>query len=95
MNLITITACIAFGIARLVMPAESVIHHEDIFKDFAHLFVGGLFGAGLVGERSHSYYVDRGTRIRYWLARRNWRYIALAVAMTVLEVVAFIMHKHH
>lgn len=54
------------------MPVVSEIHREDLFKDFSHLFVGGLFGAGFVGRR---------------------HCLWLAIALTVLEVVAFKIHK--
>lgn len=61
-----------FGIARLVMPIESEVHKEDLFKDFAHLFVGAMFGAGLAGRRI---------------------YLWIGTALTILEVVAFFIHK--
>lgn len=39
--------CIVFGAYRLYLPVVSEIHHEDIFKDMAHLLVGGVFGMSL------------------------------------------------
>lgn len=38
---------IAFVVARFIMPFESVVHHDDIFKDMAHLWVGFLLGTGI------------------------------------------------
>ncbi|MBA4019156.1 MAG: hypothetical protein C0483_18475 [Pirellula sp.] len=72
MNWFVILVAIGFGIARLTMPVVSEVHREDLFKDFAHLFVGAMFGAGIAGRRSC-----------LWIG----------IALTVLEVVAFIMHK--
>lgn len=72
MKYLTILIAVSFGIARLAMPVVSEIHREDLFKDFAHLFVGGMFGAALSGRR-------------YCLL--------LALALTILEVVAFKIHK--
>lgn len=69
---LTILVAIGLGAARLAMPVVSEVHREDLFKDFAHLFVGAMFGAGIAGRR-------------YCLV--------LGVSLTVLEVVAFIMHK--
>lgn len=72
MNWLIVFIAIGFGIARLAMPVVSEVHREDLFKDFAHLFVGAMFGAGIAGRR---------------------RYLWIGVALTVLEVVAFYMHK--
>ena len=69
---LTILVAIGFGIARLAMPVVSEVHREDLFKDFAHLFVGAMFGAGLAGRRI---------------------YLWIGVALTILEVVAFCIHK--
>lgn len=69
---VVIFVAVAFGIARLVMPIESEVHKEDLFKDFAHLFVGALFGAGIAGLRI---------------------YLWVGIALTILEVVAFFIHK--
>lgn len=69
---LTIVVAIGLGIARLAMPVVSEVHREDLFKDFAHLFVGAMFGAGIAGRR-----------MCLWIG----------AALTVLEVVAFIMHK--
>lgn len=33
------------------MPVVSEVHRDDLFKDFAHLFVGAMFGAGIAGRR--------------------------------------------
>lgn len=48
--LIAATAIIV--ILRFVLPVHGV-NHDDIFKDVAHLFVGGLFGAWLLGRNSY------------------------------------------
>lgn len=67
-------ATIVFGILRFVLPASGEINQADIYKDCAHLFVGGLFGA--------------------YFASKRLPYLLLALALTVLEVVAFfVLHK--
>lgn len=67
-----VTAC--FGIARFIVPVEGKIVKKDFFKDFAHLWVGGLFGAAINAQ----------TDPVLW---------SLAVGLTVLEVVAFVVRK--
>lgn len=88
-----ILIAIGFGIARLSMPVVSEVHREDLFKDFAHLFVGGMFGAGLRAD----YQVWREVYHEYgwleWLHNRSWLYLGTAIALTVLEVFAFYIHK--
>jgi hypothetical protein len=88
MKWLVILACIIFGYMRLTMNVVSEIHHEDIFKDLAHLFVGGLFGAAILAtEYKVSCPMEPSFRADtkdYWL---------LAVGMTILEVVAFVIHK--
>jgi len=92
---LVVVACVAFGIARLSMPVVSEIHHDDIFKDAAHLFVGGLFGAcGMAYSVRH---LLKFSPVDTWLAvvilKTARLYLCLAVGMTILEVVAFVIHK--
>lgn len=57
---IAVTAiAFAFGIARIFSGTLPEGLAADSFKDFAHIFVGGLFGAWLV---------DRSDRHWLWLA---------------------------
>lgn len=65
-----LAVAVTFGVLRFVVPVEGKIDHADVFKDLAHLFVGGCFGAAIY-------------------ARSEWRLWAIAVGLTVLEVVAF------
>lgn len=84
---IALLLAFGFGIARLTMPVVSEVHREDIFKDMAHLFVGGLFGAAVFAT---------GLRRRFnvsTVSTAKKRFWYLAIGMTVLEVVAFIIHK--
>lgn len=63
---------LAFAVARFFVPAVAVdMTATGLFKDAAHLLVGGLFGAGL--------------------ATRERRYLLLAVGLTAVEVVAFVL----
>lgn len=88
LSVLAIIGCVCFGVARLVMPTVSEIHREDIFKDMAHLFVGWLFGAAMLAvgyRRSNPWDSDFSQDSKlYWF---------LALAMTVLEVVAFKLHQ--
>jgi uncharacterized membrane protein YedE/YeeE len=43
---ITIILTFIFAILRFSLPSTGQIHHEDIFKDLAHIFTGFLFGLG-------------------------------------------------
>lgn len=80
---VVIFVAVAFGIARLVMPIESEVHKEDLFKDFAHLFVGALFGAGIAGLRILTILEVVAFFIYLWVG----------IALIILEVVAFFIHK--
>lgn len=55
------------GVARL-MGAKSIA-----FQAIAHVFVGGLFGAGFVAGDNE----------------QRWFYLGLAIGLSVLEVFAF------
>ena len=41
-----VVACVMLGALRLALPSNG-INPSDVFKDLAHLFVGGLFGAAI------------------------------------------------
>lgn len=99
----------AFGIGRFFMPATGQIHNDDIFKDVAHLFVGGLYGAAILATFVHN-----------WLFSLKWEACctvallvqemldgictrvmytsqglwALALGLTAVEVVAFLTLKN-
>ncbi len=99
---------IAFGVARFIVPVTGAINKADIFKDMAHIFVGGLFGAAILASVvGHWLYIlkwdvsclvaisiqevvdnlsDKVNRISHYL----W---TLAIGLTILEVVAFILLK--
>lgn len=112
-RILVILACIGFGIARLMMPTVSEIHREDLFKDFAHLFQGGLYGAALfafalrpvmrraLGSWGCELYCSRAVDLLDTpahvvdgvLKSAGKRMLVLAVAMTILEIIAFELHK--
>ena len=58
---------IIFAILRCILPTNG-LNSADVFKDLAHCFVGGLFGAAITTKQ-----------LRFW---------ALAIGLTVLEVIA-------
>lgn len=106
---LTILVAIGFGIARLAMPVVSEVHREDLFKDFAHLFVGAMFGASV---RATVWFVKNKKRMKDYarpneinivpsllatqtreLRNESRLYWALFVGLTALEVFAFYIHK--
>ena len=38
---------VIFAVLRMVLPSSGHVNHDDIFKDLAHLYVGGMFGAAI------------------------------------------------
>lgn len=60
---LVIVAAILFAIARFVVPVEGAVSQPDIFKDFAHLFVGGLFGAAWRGRDWSYLYLGLGLTV--------------------------------
>lgn len=49
---IAILAAVALGGYRLTLDPTGPLQTQDIFKDVAHLFVGGCIGAGLKGSKA-------------------------------------------
>jgi len=41
---------VCFGFLRFILPSTGQIHNDDIFKDMAHVFVGGLLGVGFTNK---------------------------------------------
>lgn len=86
-----------FGILRFVVPVEGVIAKEDVFKDLAHCYVGGLFGAAILAtKRTFSGMETRDYRIVFAIVEAvmaEWVLWSLAVGLTVLEIVAFVVRK--
>ncbi len=95
-----------FGLARFLVPVEGKIDHADVFKDFAHLFVGGLFGAAILAT-ALTRKIDRIStlmgplgdvdiwiaKIRHCIASTGRSLWILAIGLTVLEIVAFIVRQ--
>ena len=82
-----------FGVLHFVLSDTGGINAVDIYKDLAHVFVGGLFGAGTLGLatdyrlcRDHGVNDDR-------LFKMTALCLLLAVGLTMLEVVAFFVRK--
>lgn len=71
--IVLVVVTLVFGVLRFVLPVSGTVNKADIYKDLAHLYVGGLFGA--------------------WLAAGDTAYLLLALGLTVLEVVAFIVRR--
>lgn len=68
----------AFLVARFMMQTESVIHHEDIFKDMAHIWWGIVTG----------YAASFGWR-QTWKHYPAY----LAIVLGLGELTAFLYHK--
>lgn len=43
---------IVFGVLRFVLPVSGELNQADIYKDCAHIFIGGLFGAYFASKRN-------------------------------------------
>ncbi len=84
-----------FVIARFVVPVEGRIDHADIFKDLAHVFVGGLFGAAIITTKRNYEMIPQtlGTFRIIPAALAEIRLWALAVGLTSLEVIAFLIRQ--
>ncbi len=59
-QLIVVHIAVVFGFLRFILPSTGQVHKEDIFKDFAHIFVGGLFGAAFVTNSAFYWYWSIG-----------------------------------
>lgn len=51
-----------FGVARLTLPAHG-LQKRDVFKDLAHLWVGGLFGAAIASGQSLLWWAAGGLTV--------------------------------
>lgn len=81
---------LAFGIGRFFVPVLGRISNDDFFKDAAHLFVGGLFGTAIYATRR----IGIVLQISFWKAfKAEWKWWALAIGLTILEVVAFLVRR--
>lgn len=74
MLMVVVFVTLVFGLLRFTLPVEGKINKKDIFKNLAHLWVGGLFGAAIA-------------------LQTTWELWVLAIGLTVLEVVAFLVRK--
>jgi len=98
---------LAFGIAaafiylRFTLPAEGVIHREDLFKDAAHLAVASYLAIGFWGKTktdvTYTWYwskcLTKPRPIKNWVYNCNWYPLTIGIVMTILEVVAFKMSQ--
>lgn len=67
---------LALAAVRPFAQKETVIDWRDLFKDFAHIIVGGFIGAGLA----------------VYFRSATWRlWAALALLVTVVEVVCALL----
>lgn len=80
-TLFLIDVCVIVAILRFVIPMPGLdLSAASVYKDAAHLFVGGLFGAAVASSLG-----------RLKAGRALW---LMAVALTIVEVVAFFAGKH-
>ncbi len=76
---------LAFAIARFIVPVHG-LDHSDIFKDFAHIWVGILVG----GAGMAWWFEKKATGAEvYGTPHTSTKMGFLAVTITVVEVVAF------
>lgn len=73
----------AVAVARFTIPMPGLdLSVASVYKDFAHLFVGGLFGAAIAL-----------TACRGWKDHYTIRFWVLAWLLTLIEVVAFFVQR--
>ena len=93
---------IAFGILRFIVPVTGAINKADIFKDIAHCFVGGLIGAAIlatalrkfINENWQLYTLPAGVlAVQDKVNKYCFVLWVLALGLTTLEVVAFLLLK--
>ena len=93
---------IAFGILRFIVPVSGAINKAAIFKDLAHIFVGGLFGAAILATALYKlmqswtvYQLPEGVlSVQHKVSKYCAILWVLAVSLTILEVVAFVLLKN-
>lgn len=44
---IVVVITLGFAVSRFLVPVSGTVEKKDIYKDLAHVFVGGLFGAAI------------------------------------------------
>jgi hypothetical protein len=81
--LIAITIVIA-GLRFVIVPRLDLPTAEGSYEAFAHLFVGALFGAWLA--------MWRGWKLRE-PGYSMWLWLGLASAVSLLELVMFVIQK--
>jgi hypothetical protein len=54
MPIILVISSLFIAIARFIVPVNG-LNQQDIYKDFAHLFVGCLFGIALISKNKLYY----------------------------------------
>jgi len=93
---------ISFVILRFIVPISGVINKADIFKDVAHCFVGGLFGAAILAttlrkciNESWAVYTLPSSVLGLQDKVNKYCFVlwVLAISLTTLEVVAFLLFK--
>jgi len=76
LNFALLLVTVAIGVARfLITPRLDLPTAGGSYEAFAHLFVGGLFGA--------------------WVVKRSqWPWLVMAIAVSLLELVMFLVQKN-
>ena len=82
MKWLLVPIALGFAVARFALPSHD-LHGDDVFKDLAHVFVGGLFGGAIVATLRGCPVQDDKPHI--CLEALLW---VLAISLTVLEVLA-------
>jgi hypothetical protein len=75
---------LVFAVLRFIVPVSGKINKQDVYKDLAHLWVGFLLG-----------FCFYDFTMRYALEEDlfNWQLWWLPLALTAVEVVAFLFRK--
>mgnify|MGYP000953443151 CR=1 FL=1 len=88
-----IIAIIAFIVLCIRCTVQPALDFSDTYKNLAHLFIGGLFGAGGAFWYARNHFLSKdGGLYRLFNNLKNF-FFGLAIGMTIFETVAGVLGK--
>lgn len=79
---------LAFAVLRFIVPVTGGVNQADVFKDLAHIWVGGLFGMAIIQTK-----FDRIPNDSYEAYPSSVILWCFAIGITIVEVVAFFVRQ--
>lgn len=90
-RIILILVALAMGIYRAFVEPTKLVP-ADIYKDLAHIFVGGLFGAWLMAVRMGNQFGPGGGGLLLMKDSGHFCF-CVAVCLTIVEILAFMVGR--